>query len=101
MQKKHRHVAVVDYGNNRVSVFSVEGELVRHVGVGKLSGPWGVACSAFDELVVASWGNDRVVVFSASGEVLKTMAGSFTGVAIHGGTIFAQDYRNSKCILFK
>ncbi len=25
----------------------------------------------------------------------------FRGVAIHGGTIFAQDYDNSKCILFK
>ncbi len=97
----HRHVAVAENGNHRVSVFSVEGKFVRHVGVGKLSYPWGVACSAFDELVVASRGNN-LVVFSASGEVLKTMAGSdFTGVAIHGGTIFAQDITNSKCILFK
>jgi hypothetical protein len=43
-------------------------------------------------------------VFSASGELLKSMGGgSFTGVAIHGGTIFAQDYTNSnyKCVLFK
>ncbi len=56
--------------------------------------------SAFDELVIADKG--RVVVFSASGETLQTMArGHFTGVAIHGGTIFAQDCANSKCILFK
>ncbi len=98
----HRHVAVADYNNSRVSVFSVGGEFVRHVGVGHLSYPTGVACSAFDELVVADYHNNRVVVFSASGELLKTMAGGyFTGVALHGGTIFAQDYRNSKCILFK
>jgi DNA-binding beta-propeller fold protein YncE len=98
----HRHVAVADQYNNRVSVFSVEGEFVRHVGVGKLRYPYGVACSAFDELVVAdSYANKRVVVFSASGELLKTMAGGFIGVAIHGGTIFAQDITNSKCILFK
>ncbi len=97
----HRHVAVADRRNDRVSVFSVEGEFIRHVGVGKLRDPHGVACSAFDELVVADWGNSRVVVFSASGELLKTMAGDFRGVAIHGGTIFAQDYDNSKCILFK
>ncbi len=97
----HRHVAVADYGNNRVSVFSVEGEFVRHVGVGKLRLPHGVACSAFDELVVADTDHDRVVVFSASGELLKTMGSvPFSGVAIHGGTIFAQDYANSKCILF-
>ncbi len=99
---RHRHVAVADYANHRVSVFSVEGEFVRHVGVGKLSGPLGVACSASDELVVADTNNDRVVVFSASGDLLKTMGSvPLTGVAIHGGTIFAQDCANSKCILFK
>jgi tripartite motif-containing protein 71 len=98
----HRHVAVADFNNDRVSVFSVEGEFVRHMGVGKLHNPFGVACSASDELVVADHGNDRVAVFSASGELLKTMgSGPFTGVAIHGGTIFAQDWNNSKCILFK
>jgi DNA-binding beta-propeller fold protein YncE len=99
----HRHVAVADSYNNRVSVFSVEGEFVRHVGVGELSVPSGVTCSAFDELVVADWGNQRVVVFSAGGEVIHTMGdGTFTGVAIHGGTIFAQTYfiDKDKCVEF-
>jgi hypothetical protein len=98
----HRHVAVADWGNARVSVFSVEGEFVRHVGVGMLNRPLGVACSAFDELVVADFGNKRVVVFSASGELVMTMGrGGFSGVAIHGGVIVAQDYINEKCVLFK
>jgi DNA-binding beta-propeller fold protein YncE len=97
----HRHVAVADYGNDRVSVFSVDGEFVRHVGVGKLCVPTGVACSAFDELVIADDGNKRVVVFSASGEMVQTMGRrGFTGVAIHGGTIFAQDQFDCTCILF-
>jgi DNA-binding beta-propeller fold protein YncE len=97
----HRHVAVADCVNDRVSLFSVEGEFVRHVGVGNLRSPNGVACSAFDELVVADWGNKRGVVFSASGEMLKTMVGgAFTGVAMHGGTIFAQTYREKKCVVF-
>jgi DNA-binding beta-propeller fold protein YncE len=88
----HRHVAVADYSNGRVSLFSVEGEFVRHVGVGELSGPSGVACSAFDEIVVAdSCNHGSVVMFSPSGEVLHTMrGGGFTGVAIRGGTIFAE-----------
>jgi DNA-binding beta-propeller fold protein YncE len=97
----HRHVAVADYGNDRVSVFSVEGEFVRHVGVGKLSNPHGVACSAFDQIVVADRGNRRVVVVSASGEMLHTMGdGSFSGVTMHGGTIFAQTYGDDKCVVF-
>jgi hypothetical protein len=99
----HRHVAVADYSNHRVSLFTVEGEFVRHVGVGKLKYPNGVACS-FAELVAADCGNGRVVVFSGSGVLLHTMgagADGFTGVAIHGCTIFAQDFTNSRCIVFK
>ncbi len=96
----HRHVAVADTKNSRVSVFSVDGEFVRHVGVRELRFPHGVACSAFDELIVADYGNKRVVVFSASGDMLVTMAGDFIGVAVHGGTIFAQDYMFAKCVLF-
>ncbi len=97
----HRHVAVADRYNHRVTVFSVEGEFIRHVGVGKLSRPQGVACSAFDEIVVADANNCRVVVFSISGEMLKTMAGGvFTGVAVRDGTICAQDYDNEKCVVW-
>jgi hypothetical protein len=84
-----------------VSVLSVEGEFVRHVGVGKLNGPTGVACSAFDEIVVASYWNYRVFVFSAGGEMLHSMGGgTFSGVAMHGGTVFAQTYGNRKCVVF-
>jgi DNA-binding beta-propeller fold protein YncE len=97
----HRHIAVADYNNHRVSVFSVEGEFVRHVGVGELMYPSGVACSAFDEIVVADWRSNRVVVFSASGEMVHTMGGGyFSGVAMHGATIFAQTYNEDKSVVF-
>ncbi len=102
----HRHVAVADYDIARVSVFSVEGEFVRHVGVGKLKWPSGVACSACDEIVVADTGHNHVVVFNASGEILCAMGGGlFMGVAIHGGTIFAQTFDadavcDNKCVVF-
>jgi DNA-binding beta-propeller fold protein YncE len=99
----HRHIAVADFHGNRVSVFSVDGEFVRHVGVGVLFYPSGVVCSAFDELVVADTNNFRVAVFSGSGELLKTMGcGGFIGVAIHGGAIFAQCATDGdKCVVFK
>jgi DNA-binding beta-propeller fold protein YncE len=97
----HRHVAVADSNNDRVSVFSVKGGFVRHVGVGKLNRPSGVACSAFDEIVVADGGYSRVVVFSAKHKVLHTIGGgNFSGVAMHGVTIFAQTYDNDKCVVF-
>jgi DNA-binding beta-propeller fold protein YncE len=118
----HHHIAVADYNNNRVSVFSVDGEFIRHVGVGVLSHPHSVACSAFDELVVADYGNNlpagvartafhtdvacrdssHIAAFSGSGELLMTMgAGCFTGVALHGGTVFAVDERKAKCVVFR
>jgi hypothetical protein len=82
-----RHVAVVDLGNGRVSVFSVDGEFIRHVGVGVLSGPMGVAASAFDELVVADTGNRCL---SSAGDLLATVGdGGFTCVAVHGSTVLA------------
>jgi DNA-binding beta-propeller fold protein YncE len=94
-----RHVAVADYNSRRVSVFSVEGEFIRHVGVGTLSQPAGVMCSADDELVVADAGNQRVAVFSGSGELLKTMArDAIGGVALHGCRIYAQDTK--QCVVF-
>jgi DNA-binding beta-propeller fold protein YncE len=95
-------VAVADSGNNRVSVFGVDGTFVRHVGAGVLRTPTGVACSAFDELVVADVGSRSVRLFSAAGALLKTFGDDIdvTGVAIHGGTIFAQDNCSKKCVLF-
>jgi DNA-binding beta-propeller fold protein YncE len=89
-----RHVAVADWGNHRVSVFSIDGEFIRHIGVGVLKDPQGVAASAFDELVVADAGNRCLRVFSATGDLLATVGeGRFTGVVVHGGAVFAVDDR--------
>jgi DNA-binding beta-propeller fold protein YncE len=97
----HRHVAVADYGNNRVSIFSVDGEFIRHVGVGVLNGPRGVACSAFDELVVADSDNHRVALFGGSGEMAMAVgSGSFCGVTVHGGVVMTQDSANERCVVF-
>jgi DNA-binding beta-propeller fold protein YncE len=94
-----RHVAVVEQGNNRVSVFSIDGQFIRHVGVGVLKRPQGVACSAFDELVVADPGNRRVIVFSDVGELLMSFGdANFAGVAVHGSTVFAQVFDRQQCV---
>jgi DNA-binding beta-propeller fold protein YncE len=96
-----RGVAVADTDNSRVSVFSVDGAFVRHVGVGVLSRPHGVACSSFNELVVADTGSGRVVVFSGGGDVVATAGHSdFRGVAVCGGTVFAQSFTGERCVLF-
>jgi hypothetical protein len=87
-----RHnTSVADGWNSRISVFSAEGDFVRHVGVGKLTFPSGVTCSAFGEFVVADTDAGQVVGFSASGEVLMVMpAGLCIGVAIHGSALICR-----------
>jgi DNA-binding beta-propeller fold protein YncE len=68
----HRHVAVADSSNHRVSVFSFHGEFIRHVGVGVIKGHTGVACSAYDELVVPDYGNSDVILsHRRGGEVVR------------------------------
>jgi DNA-binding beta-propeller fold protein YncE len=96
-----RHVAVADFYNDRVAIFSVDGKFVENVGEGVLNRPRSVAASAFDELVVADLDNRRVVLFSASGDVVLTMVrDSVRGVAVHGCTVFAQDFDCRRCVVF-
>jgi DNA-binding beta-propeller fold protein YncE len=95
-----RHVAVAEGDNNRVSVFSVDGEFIRHVGVGALYHPLGVACTADDELVICDTSNCRIAVYSASGGVvLASHAGAFTAVAVHGSTVFGQLCDTPQCVV--
>jgi hypothetical protein len=96
-----RRVAVADLENDRVSVFSVDGEFVRHVGVGLLNGPLSVVCTPCDELVVADSENRCVRVFSDTGELLMTFGDDdFQGVALLGNTVLAQAAQGSRCVVF-
>jgi DNA-binding beta-propeller fold protein YncE len=97
-----RHIAVADERNDRVSVFDVGGEFIRHVGVRVVDKPKGVACSVDGELVVADAGNRRVVVFRDDGSVVKTCgSGVYAGVAVVGGSLFAQDLDAEACVVFE
>jgi hypothetical protein len=95
------HVAIADYGNHRVSVFSVDGQFIRHIGVGVLAEPSDIACSTVDELVVTGSGSNRITVLSGSGDLIATLRvdGVCTGVAVHGSTVFAQRHGKPQCIV--
>jgi sugar lactone lactonase YvrE len=103
----HRHVAIADENNNRVSVFSVDGEFIRHVDdpdkCGWSSQPGvacGLACSASDELLFGT-GDGGVAVFSPSGKLVTRFGrGRYPCVAIHSSTVFAHN-GDSKCIVFE
>jgi hypothetical protein len=71
------HVVVAERGNARLSMFTVNGEFVRHIGVGVLAnGVKDVACTQGGNLVVADCGNHRVCSFAADTGALLRMWGT-------------------------
>jgi tripartite motif-containing protein 2/3 len=74
-------IAVADFNNSRVSVFSIHGAFVRHVGVGVLHNCCAVACSALDELVVADTGNSCVRLFSSSWHLVRSFGSGLSRVS--------------------
>jgi hypothetical protein len=98
---RETRVAVADTDNNRVSVFTIDGAFVRHVGVGVVKEPVGVACSACDELVITDTGNKRVLVLNDVGEVWLTFGScEFSSVAVHGDAVFAQERSLERCFMW-
>ncbi len=100
-----RHIAVANSSNSRVSVFSVGGDFIRNVGARVLTCPEAVACSAFDELVVADRVKRRIFVFSDAGDVLmKSGEGSFRGVTVSpaGSRLCSIDmsHGHCECVMF-
>ena len=56
-------IFVVNYGHNRVDIFSETGEFISQLGVGQLTNPWGIAIHG-DSLYVSSMGYTTVSQFS-------------------------------------
>jgi hypothetical protein len=92
---RDRHVAIADCLKHRVSLFSLNGEFIRHVGVGRLKYPSCVACGPYNELVVG--GGRSLWVFDDVGKLLKKTSGhsgndrkwTCSQVAVHGSKVFA------------
>ncbi len=73
-------IYVADYGNNRIQVFSAEGEFLTGWGglgfaAGQFRGPVGIAIGPEGAVYVADAFNYRVQVFSATGEFLRSWRG--------------------------
>jgi len=97
-----RHLVLADYRNSRVTVVTVEGALVRHIGVGVLAYRVSdVAVLFTGELVVSDTCNHRVCVFSGdNGTLLRSWGTRGRGdghllrpvaLAVHGARLYVLD----------
>jgi len=110
-------VIVVDGGNNRLAVFTPQGEFVRIVrGLGPLSSldrPDDVAVGPSGEMVVSCWKQNRVLVFDAQGAFVRTHTGADetrgersklslpSGVAFGGmGELYVVEFGGSRVRVF-
>ena len=99
-----KHVIVAEHSNQRLSLFTLEGAFVKHIGAGVVAdGHKDVefAALANGEIIVADWGNYRICVFSADGSTLLrswntngTGDGQFscpTALAVRGSRLYVLD----------
>ena len=108
-------IAVTEFLNHRVSVFSSDGTHLRSFGrMGKKNGefifPTGIAVDNHGNIVVADTENHRVQVFDSSGNFLRTFGGEGIldhqlrnpqGLSINGnGDIIVADNKNKLIKIF-
>jgi hypothetical protein len=99
-------LVVADSGRRRISMFTLAGELVRHVGEGALQRPISFACVARGELVVVDdcgtvaaprttytrQPHYRIVAIDAAGVARVLMENTtYNSVTLHNGTVYAYD----------
>jgi DNA-binding beta-propeller fold protein YncE len=95
------NIAVADFKNRRVCIFSVDGAFVRHLGVGK--SPTGIAGSHAGDEIAVTYQNalSSIAMFDAGGELLRTLEcwPGFSGASIHDGAVYAHT-ANGACAVF-
>ena len=95
-------VYVSDTGNNRIQVFSGDGEYIREFGKDHLSEPAGLCVDHNNRVLVTDHGHHRVCIFNAIGELLDTFGQNeeikanfedLYGIAVDSdGKIYTADY---------
>ena len=107
----NQHIIVVDtFNNKRLSMFTVDGVWVKHIGVGVLGGGWSdVDFTADGRIIVADYWNHRVCIFAADGVMISSWGsrgssdGQFeypTALAISGDKLLVLDANSARAQVF-
>jgi len=107
----NQHIIVADtYYNRRLSMFTVDGVFVKHIGMGVLRAGWcDVDFTADGRIIVADCGNNRVCIFAADGAMTLswgtegTSDGQFkypTALAVSGDKLYVLDANSARVQVF-
>lgn len=111
----NNHLFIVDSNNDRIQVFTDEGEFVNCWGTtgknkGEFNKPWGIVCDKNDDVYVSDWGNNRVQKFSSDGKHILNVGVDSNhnhslnhpaGVAVDNeGLIYVTDWGNKRVQIY-
>ena len=108
----NKHVFVAEYRNHRISVFTLDGQLIRTIGSygsgpGQFSNPYAVAFTPEDgrDMYVADYGNSRIQVFNANGVYQREfgkgqVANPWDIISTADNHLLVADYSNSRVVIF-
>ena len=109
------YLHVVDSGNDRIQIFSPNGNYIRSWGEsgideGQFCNPWGIFIDNQGKIYVADWGNNRVQIFDHEGQYISTLGTTGTKdqilnhpshVAVDkDGDIYISDWGNNRVQIF-
>ena len=106
------HILACEHYNRRLSLFTLEGKFVRHIGDKLVSNGYkDVDFTAAGEIILADYNNNRVCVFSADGsELLRAWGSSGTGngefncptaLSVRGSRLYVLDRNNPRVQVFE
>ena len=107
-----KHLLVSEFTNKRLSLFTLEGTFVKHIGAGIVSdGHKDVEFAENGDIIVADYGNNRICVFSADGSTLLRCWGGRgsgdgqfrnpTALAVRGSRLYVLDCSSPRVQVFE
>jgi DNA-binding beta-propeller fold protein YncE len=103
VQITESHIWVADAYNNRVQVFTKDGQPVRTIGEAqKMNAATGIFVGEH-ELFVTDFENNRILVFNHEGELLQTIAEGVekpTDVLVRDGKLYIANYKSGNLQIF-
>ena len=97
------HLYVTGYKSDTVTVFTSEGQYVRHYDQSYLSGPCGIAIDLAGELLVANAGKNSLAIFNPNCTCIELLGELDTpiGVAVaHDGSVWVADRGNHRLVKY-
>ena len=108
----NKHVFVANYGNNRILVFSLDGQLIRTIGSpgsgpGQFNGPCAVAFAPDEDgdMYVLDRHNSRIQVFNANGVYQREfgkgqLSNPLDIICTTDHHVLVADYSNRRVVIF-